>query len=609
MVLAAYDSTGSTVVSVGPRDNIFKAWDVTDNTLSHSHTQTVAYTSIAIGSTAKSASGSQEGAKKKKKATSSDKPILVFGCQNGGVQIWDLESLKKISEASPFKNPVTHVVVHPTRKSIFACAGETGQVVEIGIVDGKQVDSFEADKSNVSAMCLSPDGQFLVTAGVSKIRVWSLFESPIRCVGKFVPPLNVVKHLSINSDNKYVSASDDSTSVHLYGLQKIEGKKVSAAVVINAHERIVSTFHAPKQDKLPKTIYAITADGNVLAYAIRNGKASLISTISAGKGKVPSRIEAVFALHAVSANSLQVARGVTSGPTFVMVDLRQDGEVLGAPDRLKDVTLPTVAETTTNDKAETGSNDVEMKSTSVKPAKVLGAATIGQVKPSSKSKVSTKQISTGLEFSDSPENLQEDEKLRKLVKSLPRLNAQPIPFESVQKSVADLTTLVNKIVALPDYKEGEHIMKLLVTSDKTLTHYLIKKLDSATVANLLRKMLLAKEKHLPLLNERIMLFFREATREHGSNLVSNDALMDNVDPGLKNLKPQIEAYDKLLLLQGKVDFLKHLTNAQKAGVADIDDNDLSEEESDEEGSAESSSGEDSDSSEKDDADHDFDDVK
>lgn len=113
-----------------------------------------------------------------------------------------------------------------------------------------------------------------------------------------------------------------------------------------------------------------------------------------------------------------------------------------------------------------------------------------------------------------------------------------------------------------------------------------------------------------MLNERIMYFFRSAVDAHGSNLASNKIFMDGVKPGLTQCQSHLDAYDRLLLLEGKVEFLKHLTSAQKAH-AELDDAHLSEEEDDEDENVDvgADSSSDSDDSEKDEADLDFDDSK
>lgn len=556
-MLSGFDSTGSSFASRGPRKNAFKIWNVTEKSLTFEHSNKGNYSVVAVGQCGKASAGS------KKSRTS--EVVVVLGSKTGEVQVWDA-SMEKQCAFTPFQDSVRQVLVHSSRQSVFVISEKQGDIAEHSLIDGMLLNSFKADKSHVSAICLNPDGTRLVSAS-TKLKTWSLEESPPRVVGKFVAPVNSVTQLHVSADGQFVLACDNSTSMLIYGLKE-STSKMAAHCVVTSHENIVSAKFAPNTEGKPLTVYCLTSEGNIFVYGITAATPALLGTIMCSDKVTRTATDSIIQFVPLSHSTVRIARGIRSNPEFQLLDLRPK---VGFGNRLEDVTLT----------VETQGEEQQGASEKRQLRKKVLSTRDGVGRPTATA--DNMDIDNSIQADDLADDTEKD--LERRLLEVQKIAAPPSEVPRDEQSLADSC----KSAADGD----QEAITLLLAVEKNVIKKTMKNLAGKTVLMLLTKML-DRFKEQPA-SDQFLQWFYCAIVSHADAVSTDENFLRSLEGCIEILEKKVETRSIMLKLQGTVELLAYQSASVSAKL--IEEEPLDNPDTEEEASEES-----------DDGDFDFDDA-
>ena len=185
---------------------------------------------------------------------SADNHLLVTGCKNGILYVWDLVSRRVRHELHGHDGSILNVVT--SRDGRFAASGGSDQHLIIwDIQSGSQVGLRVRTTGWIGGVAFSPDGQKAATGDSSgRATVWDL-ERQVAVGGH--QHESFVRHVEFSPDNRFLLSASDDGLVRIVPVTSTPGD-AALAVLPHSHRVMHASF-----TKDGRRIWTACADGTV----------------------------------------------------------------------------------------------------------------------------------------------------------------------------------------------------------------------------------------------------------------------------------------------------------------------------------------------------------
>ncbi len=164
--------------------------------------------------------------------------ILAFGCENGIVYVWDIDSEQIIDEFLTNSGVIFAVKIIDD-KNIIACSLQ-GKIVQIWNVNSrKKIESFQSQSYNISLIDISQSGQFLATGSGEKIiKIWNIHTGLyLQSLEGHISEINAI---SFGSQNKILATASVDRSIKIWDITTGKSLKILQGSVDFIHSLIYS---------------------------------------------------------------------------------------------------------------------------------------------------------------------------------------------------------------------------------------------------------------------------------------------------------------------------------------------------------------------------------
>ena len=172
---------------------------------------------------------------------SPDRKWVAFGCDDGTVNLWDLEKNTLMPPIHTSNEPVEDVVFSPDGRVIASASDDF--TIKLWSIEGRPLHAFEKKhQDRINRISFSPDGQMIASASSDgSIKIWKrkgdLLETLKGHNGK-------VFSISFNSDGSLIASAGADNTVRLWS------PKGSLISVLRGHSTDVTDVHFTGNDTL-----------------------------------------------------------------------------------------------------------------------------------------------------------------------------------------------------------------------------------------------------------------------------------------------------------------------------------------------------------------------
>lgn len=147
-------------------------------------------------------------------AISPDGKILVSGCTDKTIQVWDLKSGKAIRTLSENIGEVSSVAISPDGNflAVGSCEHPKGNVKVWELATGKLLHTLLGHQKPVNFVIISPDGKILAS-GSNKIKIWNLHKGDRICT---LWHAFAVHAAAISSDGTILASASSDGKIRLW---------------------------------------------------------------------------------------------------------------------------------------------------------------------------------------------------------------------------------------------------------------------------------------------------------------------------------------------------------------------------------------------------------
>lgn len=531
--------------------NQWKLWSTSQAAVEASHSDTAErYTALCWGPAV------EKGKSSSWKSDGTARLLMVLGCASGRLQIWDARSCEFVCSSEGFRSltvssaaAVRSLALLSSRSSVLCGSPDMPEVVEVRLHDGGIQDHWKCDNAGVLGMCTASklSSSFLCTAGPKKLRLWDLARrgndsaGPHLCAKLTAPSSSAGAGRGFSLDlctrgpplllccegSQSVSVWCESTLKATDGKSKEGSKAKTADILLTSHERILAA-HISRTQKVNGV--PSSSDRVVVVGVIATGLLvwSFIPA-SCKRSIAPSQTisteafsDAVLCARLVSPVEACVASGPHAVPTFLKVELPEDGQpvitTLGAKKK-KQQLLDSKA-------AVSGARSARGKV-------VLGSFEVAASMPRTQKR-------------SSPSEAIEVESKRPKTEELQQEGAS-----KRQASAISLAPVVRQSLRASDPQTMEVVLR---TADKRVIVSTVSELSGAEAYDLIQECA-SRLQSQPVRGQVLSEWIRSAMLEHAAYIRAQPRLRSGLEPVYEALKRRIGAYSSLMRLQGRMEIL------------------------------------------------------
>ncbi|WP_026736481.1 WD40 repeat domain-containing protein [Fischerella sp. PCC 9605] len=209
-------------------------------------------------------------------AISPDGEVLVSGCADKTIKVWNLKTGKAIRTLKDNLGEVSSVAVSPDGNflAVGSCEHPKSNVKVWHLATGKLLHTLLGHQKPVNCVVISPDGMILAS-GSSKIKIWNLHKGDRICT---LWHSSVVHAAAISPDSTILASASSDKKIRLWNPRTGEPLRT-----LNGHTgEVYSVVISPDG----QILFSGSADKTIKAWELESGK--MLHTFTGHAGEVKS---------------------------------------------------------------------------------------------------------------------------------------------------------------------------------------------------------------------------------------------------------------------------------------------------------------------------------
>ncbi|MCG6137348.1 MAG: WD40 repeat domain-containing protein [Nostoc sp. LLA-1] len=217
-------------------------------------------------------------------AISADGEVLVSGCADKTINIWQLNTGKKIRTLSGNLGEVSSVAISPDRNflAMGSCEHPKGNVKVWHLKTGKLIHTLLGHQKPVNVVAISPDGQILAS-GSNKIKIWNLHTGDRICT---LWHSYTVHAVAISSDGTILASGSADHKIRLWNPRTGDPLRNLIGHSDEVKSVTISPVGAASPEGFGELLFSGSADTTIKIWHLITGK--LLYTLSGHSDEVNS---------------------------------------------------------------------------------------------------------------------------------------------------------------------------------------------------------------------------------------------------------------------------------------------------------------------------------
>ena len=209
-------------------------------------------------------------------AISSDGEVLVSGCTDKNVNLWNLETGKQIRTLTSNEGGISSVAISPDNQflAVGSCDHPKSNVKVWHLKTGKLLHTLLGHQKPVNVVAISPDGQILAS-GSNKIKIWHLYTGDRICT---LWHSYTVHAIAISPDGTILASGSADSKIRLWNPRT--GDPIRT---LTGHSGEVKSIAISPDGK---TLFSASADTTIKIWQLSTGE--LLQTLTGHSGEVKS---------------------------------------------------------------------------------------------------------------------------------------------------------------------------------------------------------------------------------------------------------------------------------------------------------------------------------
>ena len=209
-------------------------------------------------------------------AISSDGEVLISGCADKTINVWNLQTGKQIRTLTGHKGEVSSVAVSPNSNvlAVGSCEHPKSNVKIWDLKTGKLLHTLLGHQKPVNVVAISPDGQ-MIASGSHKIKIWHLHTGERICT---LWHTFAVHAIAISHDGKILASGSADSKIRIWNPRT--GDQLRSLV---GHSGEIKSIAMSSDGQL---LFSGSADTTIKVWDLISGK--LLHTLSSHSDEVKS---------------------------------------------------------------------------------------------------------------------------------------------------------------------------------------------------------------------------------------------------------------------------------------------------------------------------------